>query len=607
MLSQRICKECGKIFIPKSSRRLYCYDDHYRVCDGCGKLFLCTNQQLASNKHSCSKECMIKVREATRKRLDRKYTCNCKYCNHSFDGNSKQDSVCRRDHYAVCRYCGVLFKLSHEEAVRGKITCSHECKVKYSQKQLIIFGKDNHEKTKLTMIERYGVDNPMKSKIFQRKSQETSLKKYGETSFTKTNMFRERCISTNRRKYGVDWESQTNKHKQAVVNTSMKKYGVSNPAMSRYVIEDRMLDPTKIDMLLSFRSDPKHFIYTNFETTPTLSQVADICGIRDSSVGWILSNANLMDMVKFSYSKMEDELFDFLSQHVDSSSIVRNTRKVIAPYELDLYLPKYRFAIECNPTSTHNSSKGIFPVNDGPKSKIYHKLKTDMCEDIGIQLFHVFGYDWTYHKDCIKSMLLYNLGLIEDRVYARNLDIRDVPGKEAFEFLEDNHRQGGVHCKIRIGLYQGSDLLSLMTFSNMRNTIGTDSSNLSDCYELVRFCSKINKVVVGGAGKLFSHFIKTYEPERIRSFSDRAHTKGSLYPNLGFKEIRRSDPGYVWVDTKTDKSYSRVNAQKHNIKSFLKDDSIDLSNTEEGIMVEHGFVQVFDSGTITWEWSNSRR
>lgn len=145
-----------------------------------------------------------------------------------------------------------------------------------------------------------------------------------------------------------------------------------------------------------------------------------------------------------------------------------------------------------------------------------------------------------------------------------------------------------------------------MTFSRMRNTIGTDGTDLADCWELVRFCNSKNTVVVGGASKLFKYFIKIYKPKRIRSFSDRAHTSGKLYENLKFVKLRVSDPGYVWVKLNSDKAYSRLNAQKQNIKKFLQDDTIDLSKTETQIMIEHKFVQVFDSGTILWEWKNSK-
>ena len=146
------------------------------------------------------------------------------------------------------------------------------------------------------------------------------------------------------------------------------------------------------------------------------------------------------------------------------------------------------------------------------------------------------------------------------------------------------------------------NLVSIMTFGKMRKTIGTGKDDLNDCWELVRFCNKLNTSVIGGASKLFSYFVKYYQPDRIRSLSDRAHTKGTLYSKLGFNKVTRSDPNYVWVNVETDKAYHKANAQKQNIRKFLHDDSIDLSKTEREIMIEHGFVQVYDSGTVTWEW-----
>lgn len=136
--------------------------------------------------------------------------------------------------------------------------------------------------------------------------------------------------------------------------------------------------------------------------------------------------------------------------------------------------------------------------------------------------------------------------------------------------MNENHRQGAANSSFRLGLYYHGELVSLMTFGKMRNTIGTSKNeDLSDCWELVRFCSKLNTSVVGGASKLFKHFVRTHEPTRIRSFSDRAHTRGTLYHKLGFTELRRCDPGYVWVDLYTDKAYNRYNTQKQNIKKFF--------------------------------------
>lgn len=233
-------------------------------------------------------------------------------------------------------------------------------------------------------------------------------------------------------------------------------------------------------------------------------------------------------------------------------------------------------------------------------------MKTDKCESQGIFLFHIFGHEWAHRKEIIKSMIRYLLHTPTAVMYARNLHVETISDSAAVEFLNNNHRQGAAHSKIRLGLFSGDALVSLMTFSKMRDTIGTGNADLSECYELVRFCSKTGTSVVGGASKLFKHFINLYNPKEIRSFSDRAHTKGALYSTLGFEYSHTSDPGYVWVSLKTDKAYSRNNAQKKDIKQFLKDNTIDISQTERQIMTAHGFVQVFDSGVKLWIWRSNQ-
>lgn len=267
-------------------------------------------------------------------------------------------------------------------------------------------------------------------------------------------------------------------------------------------------------------------------------------------------------------------------------------------------MPEYSFAIECDPTVTHNSTlPGFNYETDSPKPTNYHKMKTDLCEDRGVFLFHIFGYDWSNRKDVIKSMLRNILNANSDKIFARNTEINLVSDLDSMTFLNQNHRQGGAHSSIRIGLYHSGELVSLMTFSKMRNTIGKNSvTNVENTYELVRFCNKLNTSVVGGASKLFTYFIKNYNPVEIRSFSDRAHTRGKLYSKLGFTYSHTLDPGYMWVDFKTDTAYSRNNAQKHNLVKFLKDPSIDLNKTEVEIMSAHGYVQVFDSGVCLWIW-----
>ena len=130
-------------------------------------------------------------------------------------------------------------------------------------------------------------------------------------------------------------------------------------------------------------------------------------------------------------------------------------------------------------------------------------MKTDLCESSGIFLFHIFGYEWTNKKHIIESMIRNLLYKNEFIVYGRKTNIREVDSSSARVFLNQNHRQGYAPAPIRYGLYYEDELVSLMTFSKIRHTIG--ESKDANGYELVRFCNKLNTSVIGGASKLFRY------------------------------------------------------------------------------------------------------
>lgn len=49
---------------------------------------------------------------------------------------------------------------------------------------------------------------------------------------------------------------------------------------------------------------------------------------------------------------------------------------------------------------------------------------------------------------------------------------------------------------------------------------------------------------------------------------------------------------------------NRLSTQKKNLRKLFNDPELDIENqTEQQIMSSHGFVQVFDSGTIRWEYT----
>lgn len=657
---EKPCKLCGELFKPTKSGQFYCGKMRIKKCVICGKEMevACGQPYMVTN--CCSDKCKHDYTYSQRDKKSLSEVKICKWCGKEFRSKSKRAVYCEGPHYKTCVICGKEFEVDvrKDQAV---MTCSKECKYKYAAQQHDFvkgaettrqhlqekYGVDNVvqipgviDKIKKTNLERYGSEWYQQTQEYKDKVKESCLEKYGVEHHLQAQEVIDKRTVTVQEKYGVENVFQSEEIKSKSTQTNLEKYGVEHASASPEIIEQvkkrniekygvihpMMLSEFKdkavqtniekygrraynqkhiedLEEWYEFIDDPESFIKEHFDYNPSAFELARYFKVDATTIYVYLSRNPDLECIRHAMSFMEEEVKAFLKSVDSDLTIQSRNRTEISPYELDIYLPDYNLAIECDPTATHNSSIPD-PWGSDPKSHGYHKMKTDMCESKGIFLFHIFGYDWIHKTDVIKSMLRNCIKKNKEIVYARKCNIVEVSSQDAFNFLQTNHRQGNANSAIRIGLEYKGKLVSLMTFGKMRGTIGTGKENLDDCYELVRFCNLLNTTVVGGASKLFKHFIKMQNPVRIRSFSDRAHTLGTLYSKLGFTNLRVSDPGYVWVELKTDRDYHRYNAQKQNIKKFLNDDTIDLSKSEREIMIEHGFVQVFDSGTVLWEWRN---
>lgn len=655
---QKTCKFCGEIFEANNPRQSYCSGPHYDTCVVCGNQYEVPKSMLgdATRAKTCSKKCGA---------ILRKRTCIDKYggvapaCSKVVQQKAQQTNlkhwgtktpaenkeIQEKMKQTLLNRTGYEYAFQNPDTVKkakatslkkygvDSYTKTSEFKDKCKETWLQNYGVDNpaksdqikqkmsttykertgyetpfanpdvQQKINQTNLSRYNVKRVMQSNYGKEKAKQTSLFRYGTENPMQSEEIQSKVKSTNLKRYGSTCYFGSEEGKAKIKQTMQKKYKVTAMSQTRQWKQSTMTDPTKVDNLIKFREDCRNYIDTNYLEKPTLDQLATDLGINSTTVGQIILQNNCQDCINYVFSLMEHQVKSFIQSLDNNTTIISNTKQIITPYELDIYLPDYNLAIECNPTSTHNCSFSMFGTKESVMDKKYHQLKSQLCAEKGIQLFHIFGYEWTHRRTIIESMIRNLLHKNTYIIYGRNTDVKLVNNEEAYRFLDENHRQGRCFSSINIGLYNNNQLVSLMTFGKVRNTIGTSKcKSLTTEFELLRFCNKLNTTVVGGASKLFKYFYENYTFSSIRSYSDIAHTSGNLYKILGFKQIKQSDPGYVWVDVKTDKAYHRVNAQKQNIIKFLHDSCIDLNDTEQKIMEDHGFVWVYDSGTILWRY-----
>lgn len=249
--------------------------------------------------------------------------------------------------------------------------------------------------------------------------------------------------------------------------------------------------------------------------------------------------------------------------------------------------------VELNPSATHNTCWNPFGKSHEPRiDKYYHRDKTLLANKYNYNCVHIF--DW----DSLEKVA--QMFIVKEKVFARKCEIREVSKEDAIIFLNTYHLQNYANDSIRVGLYFKDELVSIMTFGKPRY-------NKNYEYELIRYAS--NKAVMGGAERLFKHFINTFSVTSVISYNDRAKFSGDVYTKLGFVENKRkSKPSKHWYNMKTKEHYTDNLIRQQgfsrivNKMNYTEDISCDTNNNEE-LLIAHGFISIYDVGQITYTWT----
>jgi len=127
-------------------------------------------------------------------------------------------------------------------------------------------------------------------------------------------------------------------------------------------------------------------------------------------------NLGLLDsicshMIKQSFS-IPQLMLKYILTNLFDIDCLYNTRKIIKPYELDIYFPEYKLAFEY----------------DGKRWHIGDKInKMELCKSLGIKLFHIKENNRKYEND-IKTQLIDILDQINS-ITNKKISIMDVTNR----------------------------------------------------------------------------------------------------------------------------------------------------------------------------------
>lgn len=299
-----------------------------------------------------------------------------------------------------------------------------------------------------------------------------------------------------------------------------------------------------------------------------------------------VKNSNYYDREFPKQSSQEREIIDFIHSLNPEISIYKNNRQFFDGIEMDIFLPEYGLAIEHHGLLFHS------PEGLNGTDKYLHKQKADKCQEKGVQLFQIIQPEWTFDinkKEIWKSMISNKLGMNE-KIYARNCEIKEIDTTTKNHFLRLNHIQGQDSSSVKIGIFYNSELYGVMTFIKSR-------FNKSYEWELSRFSVKCFTNIIGGFSKALSYFEENYKPKSIVTYADRRYSEGNVYRKHDFEELTVSKPNYHYFYNE-DVLLNRKNFRK----SFLKDklQHFDPEKTEFQNMIDAGYKTFWDAGLITF-------
>lgn len=404
----------------------------------------------------------------------------------------------------------------------------------------IDYNKRN-EKSKKTLIEKYGVDNPAKSNEIKEKIKKTNLEKYGETVAAKSEVVKQKMRKTLKEKYDGNMPGPLVSHIKFLRQRKVQSDELNIEWLDANTFRGK------------YDSGP---IYYHFKCKKCGNEFEDdfhsgmpICRICNPAFNGI--------------SRTEKEIATFIKDNY-KGIVVENDREVLNGKELDIYIPKKKLAIEYNGTYWHG-----YRPDTSISVKQFKKIieeKRLLCQKLGIRLITIDEADYIERKDVINRFLLDAI-LPRKRIYARECNIKELTTKEAKQFFNEYHINGYRGGYIKYGLIYDGEIICAAVF-------GKNKKYENEC---IRLAYKTGIDVIGGWEKIRKHFNKPF-----------LH-----YVNLKyFSGENKTGCGYrVWLHKHL---YSRQQTQKQKLVKLINnyDDSIsDFQNC-----LNNGAIIIFDLG-----------
>jgi hypothetical protein len=289
------------------------------------------------------------------------------------------------------------------------------------------------------------------------------------------------------------------------------------------------------------------------------------------------------------YTLPQKEVEAYIATLVGTDYIA-NTRAVIPPKELDIYIPSKKFAIEFNGIYWHSVT-----AKSSPKKKMAHKNKYWLCQQKGVELIQIEEQEWRTRRPIWESIIASRLGKHQTKIQARKTIFREVSKNEADQFLNEHHLQGSsLMTRWHFGLFYQGTLVGVLAYAWLNKEVSLN---------LVRLAFPKGVTIVGGAQKLFKHSLLHIPPTPIVTYSNNRYSSGRVYQVLGFSLDKKLPPSYQWFYKQ--KIWNKRHYRHSKLPQALGGKKYNPVLTEHENMFKNGARCLYDAGYIRWVYAKN--
>ena len=240
------------------------------------------------------------------------------------------------------------------------------------------------------------------SKEAKLKRAETNLEKYGSENPFGSKKIIDKIIQYNLDNYGVEYSWQREDVKESIRKTNLERYNAPSHMQSKEfksTLHQYRLDrieQCKIDNNCTRKSDLIDEYGSGWYQAGIVECInySGVLFVRNEDIDKIIQYFNRIHTYS---SRIEKDIVNYVKT-IYNDEMIENSRNIIHPMELDLYLPKLKLAVEYNGKYWHSIERGI--------SKDYHLRKSLKCREKGIRLIHIYEFeDIDKQKELLKSLI----------------------------------------------------------------------------------------------------------------------------------------------------------------------------------------------------------